>query len=80
MASKADKFNNDERYRQKVINSLIKEAKENREKQLDQLRNKINKTKNKIISLEDKQYKETYDIVIKDVFEINDKEKKVLIN
>ena len=28
MASKADKFNNDGQYRQKVINNLIKEAKE----------------------------------------------------
>lgn len=80
MANKADKFNNDPQYRQKVINKLIQDAKENRAKQLDKLRNKIEKTKNKIASLEDKQYKQVWDIVIKDVFEINDSEKKLLIN
>lgn len=45
MANKTDKFNNDPQYRQKVINKLIKDAKENRAKQLDNLRNKIEKTK-----------------------------------
>ena len=80
MANKADKFNNDPQYRQKVINKLIQDAKENRAKQLDKLGNKIEKTKNKIASLEDKQYKQVWDIVIKDVFEINDSEKKLLIN
>lgn len=80
MANKADKFNNDEQYRQRVISKLIEEAKINRANQLDKLRNKIEKTKNKIASLEDKQYKQVWDIVIKDVFEINDSEKKLLIN
>ena len=49
MANKADKFNNDEQYRQRVISKLIEEAKINRANQLDKLRNKIEKTKTKLL-------------------------------